>query len=760
MPNYLLTYIYKFLTADDLQDFVDTFDDGKVQYGFARVIDPNSNLPKFVLIGWVGEGIPERVKGYFNAHFSSISKYFRGYHVQITARSQDDLSVKQILQKVGSASGANYSAGLNKALPRKPNYAQSSTGASEDDWGDAPPVSDDGKVSKVQSSYRPTKVDISAIKSQAKEPASFSSNRFHSSAKPSSSEKPEVVKGSYNPIGKVDIATLRSQTRDDRFNPKPEPLQSSYKPIGKVDIAAIRAQANKKDEIEATTPKPKPTPKAAPPPKDYEDDEEEEEEDTSSKSVKDRLKSFGGSSAPAPKTSFGAASSAQDDDDEEEDFHPKSLKDRLNAYKSKAEPLSSSSKPKTKSAVSSRFAPSGRAGTAPPLPPNEFGISSAPKIVGGASRDFGSQGNKTPAQLWAEKHAKSHPESKSSVSSAPADEEEEEEEPHHVSDIRSRFAKASVDDEDDFKPHQPARSIPPPSLPSRSAPAHEEDEDEEEERTTPEAEEEEEEEEEDGVAVSDLKAKFAQRFAQSHDSESESEPSPALPSRNLPPPPPAANSAPSLPSRSVPPPPPAAPEPEEEEEEEEAAPPSLPSRNLPPPPGGDLPKRGLPPVFMAPGATPPLPSAPSSVKPPPAPEPEPEPEPEPAHEEEHAEAALDESELPLEAVVIYTYAKDEDNELSLEEGHKVTIVGFPDEKWWQAQDENGEDGLIPADYVQLLKPPVATAEFEYTEQEENEISFPEGALITSIQFVDEDWWLGTYLDKEGLFPSSYVTLKE
>ena len=29
------------------------FDDGKIQYAFVRVIDPNTELPKLILIGWV-----------------------------------------------------------------------------------------------------------------------------------------------------------------------------------------------------------------------------------------------------------------------------------------------------------------------------------------------------------------------------------------------------------------------------------------------------------------------------------------------------------------------------------------------------------------------------------------------------------------------------------------------------------------------------------------------------------------------------------
>jgi hypothetical protein len=41
-----------------------------------------------------------------------------------------------------------------------------------------------------------------------------------------------------------------------------------------------------------------------------------------------------------------------------------------------------------------------------------------------------------------------------------------------------------------------------------------------------------------------------------------------------------------------------------------------------------------------------------------------------------------------------------------------------------------------------------------------ELSFPEDAKITNIEFPDEDWWLGQYNGHQGLFPANYVQLHE
>nr|KAF6267884.1 drebrin like [Pipistrellus kuhlii] len=66
-----------------LEEVVEELSSGKVMYAFCRVKDPNSGLPKFVLINW-------------------------GAHVTINARAEEDVEPECIMQKVARASGANY----------------------------------------------------------------------------------------------------------------------------------------------------------------------------------------------------------------------------------------------------------------------------------------------------------------------------------------------------------------------------------------------------------------------------------------------------------------------------------------------------------------------------------------------------------------------------------------------------------------------------------------------------------------------------
>ncbi|KAI9357783.1 hypothetical protein BD770DRAFT_410603 [Pilaira anomala] len=92
-----------------LEELNDEFSDGKVQFAFAKVIDPNTELPKFVFIGWCGSGVPELRKAFFNSQLSDVSKFFKSYHVQINARDEADVDPTLIMKRVSESSGANYS---------------------------------------------------------------------------------------------------------------------------------------------------------------------------------------------------------------------------------------------------------------------------------------------------------------------------------------------------------------------------------------------------------------------------------------------------------------------------------------------------------------------------------------------------------------------------------------------------------------------------------------------------------------------------
>ncbi|KAM6177723.1 drebrin-like protein [Rhynchocyon petersi] len=91
-----------------LEELVEELNSGKVMYAFCRVKDPNSGLPKFVLINWTGEGVNDVRKGACANHVSTMANFLKGAHVTINARAEEDVEPEAIMQKVAKASGANY----------------------------------------------------------------------------------------------------------------------------------------------------------------------------------------------------------------------------------------------------------------------------------------------------------------------------------------------------------------------------------------------------------------------------------------------------------------------------------------------------------------------------------------------------------------------------------------------------------------------------------------------------------------------------
>lgn len=751
----------------ELHDLIEEFSDGRIQFAFVKVKDPNTTLPKCVLIAWCGEGVPERTKGYFGSHLGVVSKLLHGYHVQVTARSDQDLTPEKIVQKVADASGSKYSGG--PAIPsstgpppvatKKPVFTPTQVGggrsafnplgsragasAARDDhvdadgWGaDAPQVTRT-QLEKVKPAYQPTKVNISELTSKKPEPSRFQAPQPTQSS-------PDVVKGGYQPIGKVDIAALRREAQkaqDDR----PAPVKGAYEPVGKVDIAAIRAKAQ-----------------AAPSP-------------------------------PSGLSPAATGASSRSNDDET----PKSLAERSAAFH-QSERLTTLPKPK----VANRFGSAGAfTGTKAPTP-SAFGAKPvAPAApVGTASKTFADQGGKTPAQLWAEKK-------KAQGGGFTS--------PGAVGGVTSPALSSQPSGEGGWKSGYTGKSwaAVQTTRTGQSATSNLSDQktgdqpQQQEEPTSP------------AGGVGALKDRFkgaAPMGAPTTRTVPESQSPPQPPVMDF-------SSKPNAGARGVPmpglPSRPSADEVPAVQHQRLPSPPPQPPRSPSPEPSGSPVRIAMP---VARGRTPDE-LSPAEEQPPAMPtrsleqaaqanrgiSPEPD-----VHAEDPARGAgmaaaaatfgagaaaaavatsAAQNQGGIRAVVVYDYEKAEDNEIELHEGAYVTNIDMVDDDWWMGTNAEGESGLFPANYVEVVQEdeqheqqedpagqdapeesaapppppqaggsngPTATAEFDYEAAEDNEISFPEGATITDVEFPDEDWWLGTYNGRSGLFPANYVTLDE
>ncbi|KAK0656425.1 hypothetical protein B0T16DRAFT_399296 [Cercophora newfieldiana] len=699
----------------ELADLIEDFNEGRIQFAFVKVKDPNTGLPKNVLIAWCGGGVPERTKGYFTSHVAAVAKVLHGYHVQITARSNDDLSPESIVQKVADASGAKYTAGGSAPLPaaapppvaRKPVFTPTTSGAGasfnplvaarnrrqehtdDDGWGaDAPPVSRT-ELQKVESAYKPTKVNIADLRRNRDE---STSNR----GAPERNDRPDVVKGGYQPVGKIDIAALRQQamsTQDDR----PTVVKGAYEPVGKVDIAAIKARAQ--------------PPRAAEP-----------------------------------------------------EEAPKSLAERSAAF---AQPERLSELPKPK--VAKKFGGTPFTGTKPPTPGGlGFGApaAAAPPPVGAASRNFADQGGKSPAQVWREnrgKHSSSTitPPMASPVTAQKSGSEwksgyqgktwgavqttnfgrggvetqrtggtdhSEPEAPASpaggISALREKFKDAapisSAPAPASRSLHGSSNEAPPPPLPTDSRPSG-------------------------GFALPGLPSRPAAANQEEEEEEEERESSPvriAMPvARSTVPEvePPVERLAP----RPVPAP---AELPREEELEDD----------------GDVQDpRGLSAAVanMSLGQSDTKPSQGGRKA---------------LVQYDYERAEDNEIDLKEGEYVTNIDMVDEDwwmgenasGQVGLFPSNYVELVDDNEQESAPVQALVSQQQQAPAPIPETTQleaddssaGPTATAEFDYEAAEDNELSFPEGATITDLSFPDEDWWYGKYKGAAGLFPANYVKL--
>jgi len=93
---------------DGLEELVDDFNPSKIQYAFLKIEDPNTSLPKFVLINWQGETAPGTRKGACVRHLADIEKFLAGHHITITVRNEDELNIEEIIEKVSKCTVSQF----------------------------------------------------------------------------------------------------------------------------------------------------------------------------------------------------------------------------------------------------------------------------------------------------------------------------------------------------------------------------------------------------------------------------------------------------------------------------------------------------------------------------------------------------------------------------------------------------------------------------------------------------------------------------
>ncbi|XP_071089461.1 drebrin-like protein B isoform X2 [Haliotis cracherodii] len=100
-----------------VEEMTEELNSGKIMYGYCRVTDPNTDLPKYVLVNWQGEGAPDALKLKCTQHLRDMTNFLKTIHVTVNARTEADVDEDDVIKKVSKSSGANYSFHKEKAKP-------------------------------------------------------------------------------------------------------------------------------------------------------------------------------------------------------------------------------------------------------------------------------------------------------------------------------------------------------------------------------------------------------------------------------------------------------------------------------------------------------------------------------------------------------------------------------------------------------------------------------------------------------------------
>jgi drebrin-like protein len=202
----------------------DEFEGSKIQYAFCRVLEPNSKLPKFILISWCGDGVPTSRKGLFNVHVNEVAQYFKGFHLHIQARHEEDVDPLNIMQKVKASSGAKYSIQSHVTNPSIAKPPQK------------PAVFKAPIAAPIKSA--PTQAPVAYTAKQVDEPKPLYSPAMSSYEPVKTNPKPLNTQNAINsgkqnqppPVQKKNISSISN--RSQAFNSEPESNSSSgYQPI-------------------------------------------------------------------------------------------------------------------------------------------------------------------------------------------------------------------------------------------------------------------------------------------------------------------------------------------------------------------------------------------------------------------------------------------------------------------------------------------------------------------------------------------------
>uniref|UniRef100_A0A672JDC1 SH3 domain-containing protein n=1 Tax=Salarias fasciatus TaxID=181472 RepID=A0A672JDC1_SALFA len=126
-----------------------------------------------------------------------------------------------------------------------------------------------------------------------------------------------------------------------------------------------------------------------------------------------------------------------------------------------------------------------------------------------------------------------------------------------------------------------------------------------------------------------------------------------------------------------------------------------------------------------------------------------------AEEEEEEEEEWDEA--------LFDFPGQTAEDLSFQKGALIWVTEHIDAEWRRGRVD-GKEGLYPAAFTQpSLRPPPASggsarAVFDFTAENQDELTLKVGDIVTQVESVDEQWIVGVVAGKRGIVPKNYISL--
>ncbi|XP_036097572.1 SH3 domain-containing protein 19 isoform X1 [Molossus molossus] len=116
---------------------------------------------------------------------------------------------------------------------------------------------------------------------------------------------------------------------------------------------------------------------------------------------------------------------------------------------------------------------------------------------------------------------------------------------------------------------------------------------------------------------------------------------------------------------------------------------------------------------------------------------------------------------------LHSFMAETSDDLPFRRGERILILERLDSDWYKGRLRDRE-GIFPAVFVRpcpadgksmspiALKGRKAKALYDFHGENEDELSFKAGDIITELESVDDDWMSGELMGKSGIFPKTYV----